>query len=480
MVLTGLEGLDRVLGGDGFPDRSTILAEGPPGVGKEAIGYWFIRSGILQGDYCLYVTRLAVSEVKQDISAFGADAEAEPAWMAADGGELKCDVSDLASLSVKIKDALKNQPEGRRVRIVTDVLSSLLMLHGPEIVYRFLSQLLAEVKMHNAVLVATLEDGMHPPQVIAAMEQLFDGVMELRLYEKGLKVLPLLRIRRCAVFPLSLASSTFPLSAAEWRSKRMPDSSLLFRLALTLIATFFFVSSAYWAFIVRRALAAPLYRRQALSVGIVGAYFAVLWLSSPFTNPLLGSAGPVSVFAAGTFFLGIIVIFAWIDGSMRVVRRADPLRRDTLRWSKLRIVLWVAIGADVVAFAGNDVRYALTGVPPGISDNFGFLASFLAILILGAPALFVSALRSKDGTLRKNLGWFGLFVATVLGFAEIGYLGYVLGILSTSPSGSQPPVLILAAISFLPVLGGYALYRSARSLVPMNRMPRTPLRDSGS
>ena len=201
MVSTGLEGLDRILGGEGFPDRSTILVEGPPGVGKEALGYWFVRSGLAQGDACIYVTRLAVSEVKQDIGAFGAGAQTEPVWMAAEGGQVKCDVSDLAGLSVAIKGALKSQPQGVRVRIVTDVLSSLLMLHGPETVYRFLSQLFAEVKQHDAVLVATMEEGMHAPQVLAAMEQLFDGVMELRLYEKGLRVIPLLRIRKMRGLP---------------------------------------------------------------------------------------------------------------------------------------------------------------------------------------------------------------------------------------------------------------------------------------
>jgi KaiC/GvpD/RAD55 family RecA-like ATPase len=46
-----------------------------------------------------------------------------------------------------------------------------------------------------------LEEGMHPPNVLVAMEQLFDGVIELRLYEEGLKVLPLLRIRKMRGLP---------------------------------------------------------------------------------------------------------------------------------------------------------------------------------------------------------------------------------------------------------------------------------------
>jgi hypothetical protein len=256
----------------------------------------------------------------------------------------------------------------------------------------------------------------------------------------------------------------------------MLDSATVFRLALTLVTAFLFLSSAYWALIIRRVLATPLYRRQALSVGLVGAYFAALWVSSPFTNPLLESAGPVSVFAAGSFFVGIIVIFAWIDGSMRVARRSDPLLRDTLHWSRLRLVLWAAIALDILVFAGTAANYASTGIFPGVGDNFWFLVSFFAILVLGTPALVVSALRSKDRTLRRNLGWFGLFVATVLSFAEIGYLGFVLGILTTSPPTAPPVgfVLVLAAISFLPVIGGFGLYRSARSLAPINRVPAPP------
>ncbi|HVH15935.1 MAG TPA: hypothetical protein VNA15_09490 [Candidatus Angelobacter sp.] len=67
-----------------------------------------------------------------------------------------------------------------------------------ETVYRFLTQLLAEVKRYDAVLLATLEEGMHQSNVLAAMEQVFDGVMELRYFEEGLRIFPLLRIRKIA------------------------------------------------------------------------------------------------------------------------------------------------------------------------------------------------------------------------------------------------------------------------------------------
>jgi len=174
---------------------------GPPGIGKEALGYWFTHSGLVQGDFCLYVTRLAVKEVLQDEKGFGVDTQQRvPLWCASDGGQIKYDTNDLSGLSFNIKETLK-QNAGRRVRIVIDAISSLLMLNQPETIYRFLTQLFADVKQYDAVLLATLEEGMHKPEVLAAMQQLFDGVVELRLYEEGLRVLPLLRIRKMRGVP---------------------------------------------------------------------------------------------------------------------------------------------------------------------------------------------------------------------------------------------------------------------------------------
>lgn len=44
-------------------------------MGKEALGYWFTRYGLVQGDFCLYVTRLSVKEGLQDEKGFGVDTQ---------------------------------------------------------------------------------------------------------------------------------------------------------------------------------------------------------------------------------------------------------------------------------------------------------------------------------------------------------------------------------------------------------------------
>jgi KaiC/GvpD/RAD55 family RecA-like ATPase len=191
-----------LLGSEGYPDRSAILVTGAPGIGKQALGYWFTQLGLQQGDFCLYVTRLTTREILKDAKAFGIDfASRVPFWIASDGGQIKYDYSDLAGLSYNIKDVIKKN-SNRRIRVVADVFSGLLMLNPPDAIYKFLTQLLAEIKQYDVVMLATLEDGMHESQVMAAMQSLFDGVLELRIYhESGLAYVPILAIKKMLGMP---------------------------------------------------------------------------------------------------------------------------------------------------------------------------------------------------------------------------------------------------------------------------------------
>lgn len=200
MVSTGIGSLDRVLGGDGYPDRSSILVLGPPGIGKEALGYWFLRSGLVQGDYCLYATHRPVSDVLRDMKGMGIPADKVPDWLASFGSPVKCDLKDPTGISYNIKEMVHRNRE-RRVKVVTDVLSPLLVLNPLESMYNYWSALLSDVKLQDSVLLALAEDGMHPPNTLATVEQLFDGVIEMKLYEEGLLITPLFRVRKMLGIP---------------------------------------------------------------------------------------------------------------------------------------------------------------------------------------------------------------------------------------------------------------------------------------
>jgi circadian clock protein KaiC len=200
LVSTGVPSLDQLLGGDGYPDRSSVLVIGPPGIGKEALGYWFVRSGLMQGDYCLYATHRPISDVLRDMKGMGIPGDRVPDWVSSSGSSVKCDLRDSTAISFNIKEMVhKNM--GRRVKVVTDVLSPLLVLNPLESMYNYWSQLLSDLKTQDSVVLALAEDGMHPPNTLTTMEQIFDGVVEMRLYEEGLAITPLFRVRKMLGIP---------------------------------------------------------------------------------------------------------------------------------------------------------------------------------------------------------------------------------------------------------------------------------------
>ena len=67
--------------------------------------------------------------------------------------------------------------------------------------YNYWSQLLSDIKQQDSITFALVEEGMHLPNVLTTMEQIFDGVIEMRLYEEGLSITPLLRIRKMLGLP---------------------------------------------------------------------------------------------------------------------------------------------------------------------------------------------------------------------------------------------------------------------------------------
>jgi TolB-like protein/KaiC/GvpD/RAD55 family RecA-like ATPase/Tfp pilus assembly protein PilF len=189
---SGVPALDERLGG-GYPEKSAILVLGEEGTTKERLGYKFIDDGLDNSDYCLYATRLSVRDARLEAIASGLKTEKMPSWIASEGGEAKIDLNNLASLSFNIKTLL-NRNGGQRMRIALDFLSPSLILNQPESVYKFLSQLIAEIKQHDAVLLGLLDQGMHKPEVVAAMEDLFDGVIALNA--SGPEAMPMISIKK--------------------------------------------------------------------------------------------------------------------------------------------------------------------------------------------------------------------------------------------------------------------------------------------
>lgn len=256
----------------------------------------------------------------------------------------------------------------------------------------------------------------------------------------------------------------------------MPDSSLIPSYVLEVVVTALFLYSAYWAFAIRKALAARLYRRQALWVGLVGAYFTWHFLFLGLVGILNCSGFCINLsfayVAGGSFFVGLVLIIAWVDATVRVARRSDPLVRDTFHWNRLRLYVWaeVAIGAPM----GSTLQFALSATSPfSLAALLALLSGailFGAALTLSALTLLLSAIRSKDPTFRKHLKWFGLFVGLFLSATLTLFIILLLGT-------SAVPYLDVITVAIL-VASAYCLYRSARSLAPIGHLLPVDLRSA--
>ena len=214
------------------------------------------------------------------------------------------------------------------------------------------------------------------------------------------------------------------------------------------IAVFALLAYAvFWALSIRRALAVGLYRNQALGVALVAAasfFVAISYLLPPQYS---ASSSLISFIGFLAFYSTFLIFFYWVDTSLRAARRSHPLLRDTLHWRELRKILW-PLDIIVIAILSADMLFLNVSTPL-------FLVPLLIDIISGAIFLPVAAVRSKDPTLRSHLRWFGLF-----------FLGFFVIFLSAF---SYDLVSILATIIGLLVMA-YALYRSAKSLVPLNRI----------
>jgi hypothetical protein len=222
------------------------------------------------------------------------------------------------------------------------------------------------------------------------------------------------------------------------------------------------IYAAYWALSVRRALAGRIYRNHALWLGAVGILVSL-------TNVLTFSNNTIIDYALLIYYDVIFVaLFAFFDSTVRIARRSDPLLRSILSWEKLRVALWV----DVGGMAGiNSVPILSPSFANSTAGNIvgNFVWTALAVVLFGfsAAALVIGARRSMDPVLRRSLRWLGVVLSlVVVSFLVSAIESGIFGVTSYDSYYSYPALPGGA----LYILAGYALYRSARSLAPINRL----------
>ncbi|MDA4137175.1 MAG: hypothetical protein OK449_09310 [Thaumarchaeota archaeon] len=218
---------------------------------------------------------------------------------------------------------------------------------------------------------------------------------------------------------------------------------------------FAIVYASYWAFAVRHALVGRTYRSQALWLGVLTILFILVVLApTPTGNGLVAdflNNAPTVALTLG--------LFAFVDSTVPIARRSDPLLRNIIHWEKVRFVAWaVLILVEIVTtFAEIESN----------NTSSATVAGLIAVALIGAPPMLVGARRSMDPNLRGSLKWFGLSLLFFLGIIVVGVVETRLNLsnyYTTSSYGEIPYAAVLILVT-------YALYRSARSLAPISRLP---------
>ena len=166
-------------------------------------------------------------------------------------------------------------------------------------------------------------------------------------------------------------------------------------------------------------------------------------------------------------YAAFAILFYWIDASAGAARRSDPLLRDTLHWTKVRLWLWTLNAAIIALYISVALYYQAVGFNPKTAPpvlvlivyTLAIIVTVFVPLISGALLLAIGALRSGDTALRGHLQWFGVFALFML----------IATLASTESYPEHHSGIGLLTYAGL-FVGGYFLYRSARSLVPLNRL----------
>ncbi|CDG64941.1 MAG: hypothetical protein PWQ15_1108 [Methanobacterium sp.] len=182
----------------GYPDievapGTNILLLGDLFSGKDIFSKDFIKEGLKNGEACIFVStndpiQDTVGEFKDyDMELLGMiNCISSRSDLANDypyEGQIRFVASptELASIMAFINeflDILKSR-DVPGIRIVFDSISTLLMYSNLKTIYKFLHVLTNTVKAQNAVLLMTMEEGVHDRIEISTLERLSQGLITM-------------------------------------------------------------------------------------------------------------------------------------------------------------------------------------------------------------------------------------------------------------------------------------------------------------
>jgi len=191
----GLPVLDEALGG-GVPRGYVLLLEEDTGLSSDVLVTFFIAGG-LQSEENVFVlnTDYSMSSIKDLLKSQGMEAtqfieDGRLAIINSFGTEESAvektystihNVSDIREIHSAVKDYSEKNKLTGKFRGIVDSLSTIIISAGdPKSIYAFVRGQVILQKKCGGILLLTLHSKAHSNRLVAALEHVVDGVIELR------------------------------------------------------------------------------------------------------------------------------------------------------------------------------------------------------------------------------------------------------------------------------------------------------------
>lgn len=188
-VTTGNLDLDWLVGG-GIPGNYAVALTAPSCDESRLLIDSFLGSGAKKGEVTFYVTidwsvaKPLTEDYRSSFTLFLCNPQADALVGNAPNTFKLRGVENLTDISIALTSAIRKlDSEGKAPRrICIDLISDVLLQHHAIQTRRWLTALLAELKLKGFTILAVLDPQMHPPEELHAILGLFDG--EISIYEK--------------------------------------------------------------------------------------------------------------------------------------------------------------------------------------------------------------------------------------------------------------------------------------------------------
>jgi KaiC/GvpD/RAD55 family RecA-like ATPase len=202
-VSTGYSDLDRLLLG-GLPENYAVLLTSPPCDERDLLVERFLDAGLKEGQIAFFVTAKAtglrnlIGKYPSNFYLFVCNPQADTIVESRPNAFKLTSVENLTDINIALTSAfrkLDELPRGPR-RICLEMISDILLQHHAVQARRWLSALIPELKAKAFTALAIMDPEMHSPQEARAIQDLFEGEINVCERDSADGLRRYLRIRK--------------------------------------------------------------------------------------------------------------------------------------------------------------------------------------------------------------------------------------------------------------------------------------------